>query len=157
MSRTIELNLLEFQPKLNLVKREGKVFIFDPIRNKYLVQTPEEVVRQLFLSYLLSSKGFPKNRIRTEKMLKVNDLTKRCDILVFDWDMQPYFLVECKSPNVPLTETSLRQVASYNLPLKVKYLVLTNGITNYCCELDYENGHWQFLESIPAFPNQPSK
>jgi hypothetical protein len=76
---------------------------------------------------------------------------------VFDWDMQPYLLVECKSPNVPLTEASLRQVASYNLPLKVKYLVLTNGITNYCCELDYENGQWQFLESIPAFPNQPSK
>jgi predicted type IV restriction endonuclease len=157
MSRTIELNLLEFQANLNLAKREGKVFIFDPIRNKYLVQTPEEVVRQLFLSYLLSSKGFPKNRVRTEKMLKVNELTKRCDILVFDWDMQPYFLVECKSPNVPLTEASLRQVASYNLPLKVKYLVLTNGITNYCCELDYENGQWQFLESIPAFPNQPSK
>jgi predicted type IV restriction endonuclease len=157
MGRTIELNLLEFQANLNLVKREGKVFIFDPIRNKYLVQTPEEIVRQLFLSYLLSSKGFPKNRVRTEKMLKVNELTKRCDILVFDWDMQPYFLVECKSPSVPLTEASLRQVASYNLPLKVKYLVLTNGITNYCCELDYENGQWQFLESIPAFPNQPSK
>ncbi|MBK8566271.1 MAG: type I restriction enzyme HsdR N-terminal domain-containing protein [Saprospiraceae bacterium] len=157
MSTTIELNLLGFQPHLNLKKQEGKVFIYDQIRKKFLVQTPEEVVRQLFLSYLLLEKKLSQNRIRTEKMLKVNELTKRCDILVFDWDMQPYLLVECKSPNVSLTEATLRQVASYNLPLRVKYLVLTNGMTSYCCELDYEGGQWQFLESIPTFPTQLSK
>lgn len=152
MATNISIDLLNHKDSLGLRKQAGKVFIHDPIRNKYLVQTPEEVVRQLFLQFLLVEKGFPKNRIRTEKMLKVNELTKRCDILVFDWDMSPFLLVECKSPNVPLTEATLRQVASYNLPLRVKYLALTNGTTNFCCELDYKSGQWQFLDSIPTFP-----
>lgn len=157
LAMLVEIDLLKYQPSLNLQKNEGQVFINDPIRKKYLVQTPEEVVRQLFLAYLLEEKAFPKNRIRTEKMLKVNELTKRCDILVYDWEMNPYLLVECKAPNIPLTEATLRQVASYNLPLRVSYLILTNGLSNYCCAMDYQAGQWQFLDSIPTFPTPASK
>jgi len=153
----VEIDLLKYQPNLNLQKQVGQVFIHDPIRKKYLVQTPEEVVRQLFLAYLLEERAFPKNRIRTEKVLKVNELTKRCDILVYDWEMNPFLLVECKSPNVPLSDATLRQIAAYNMPLKVSYLVLTNGLVNYCCAMDYKGGDWQFLSSIPTFPTPPSK
>ncbi len=153
----VEIDLLKYQPNLNLQKQAGQVFIHDPIRKKYLVQTPEEVVRQLFLAYLLEERAFPKNRIRTEKVLKVNELTKRCDILVYDWEMNPFLLVECKSPNVPLTDATLRQIAAYNMPLKVNYLILTNGLVNYCCAMDYIGGDWQFLGSIPTFPTPPSK
>jgi Type I restriction enzyme R protein N terminus (HSDR_N) len=153
----VEIDLLKYQPNLNLQKQSGQVFIHDPIRKKYLVQTPEEVVRQLFLAYLLEEKAFPKNRIRTEKVLKVNELTKRCDILVYDWGMNPFLLVECKSPNVPLSDATLRQIAAYNMPLKVSYLVLTNGLSNYCCAMDYIGGDWQFLGSIPTFPAAASK
>ncbi|MCU0346249.1 MAG: type I restriction enzyme HsdR N-terminal domain-containing protein, partial [Saprospiraceae bacterium] len=118
---------------------------------------PEEVVRQLFLAYLFDEKKYQKNRMRTEKMLKVNELTKRCDILVYDWDMNPFILVECKAPNIPVTDATLRQVAAYNLPLKVQYLVLTNGLVNYCCRMDYLAGDWEFLDSIPDFPAPASK
>lgn len=153
----VQIDLLKYQPELQLRKQEGKAFIYDPIRKKNLVQTPEEVVRQLFLTFLMLEKGYPKNRIRTEKMLKVNELTKRCDVLVYNWDMSPFLLVECKSPDVVITEATLRQVAAYNLPLRVKYLVLTNGLTNWCCELDYANTTWRFLDAIPNFPVQSSK
>ena len=152
----LTIDLLTYQPNLNLRKQEGQVLIHDQIRKKFLVQTPEEVVRQLFLFYLMEEKAFPKNRIRTEKMLKVNELNKRCDILVYDWDMAPYLLVECKSPKIEITEATLRQVAAYNLPLKVRYLVLTNGIETWCCELDFQQKTWQFLASIPNFPARRS-
>ena len=151
------IDLLKYQPSLNLRKQDGQALIYDPIRKKHLVQTPEEVVRQLFLAYLFNEKAFPKNRIRTEKVLKVNELTKRCDILVYDWEMLPHLLVECKAPNVPVTEATLRQIAAYNMPLRVKYLVLTNGLTTCCCEMDYVNATWQFVEAIPIFPAQSFK
>ncbi len=153
----VNVDLLKFQSKLNLRKQEGQTFIHDPIRKKHLVQTPEEVVRQLFLAFLLDEKNYPKNRLRTEKMLKVNELTKRCDILVFDWEMSPFMLVECKAPNVSISDATFRQIAAYNMPLRVQYLVLTNGPTTYCCQMDYEHGQWQFLDSIPIFPTQSSK
>ncbi|MCF8248077.1 MAG: type I restriction enzyme HsdR N-terminal domain-containing protein [Saprospiraceae bacterium] len=153
----LSIDLLKFQSSLELMKQDGQVFIFDPIRKKHLVQTPEEVVRQLFLAYLIQEKNYPKNRIRTEKELTVNELTKRCDILAYDWEMRPHLLVECKAPNVPITEATLRQVAAYNQPLRVKYLVLTNGLTNWCCELDYLNASWEFLSGIPDFPTPSSK
>jgi Type I restriction enzyme R protein N terminus (HSDR_N) len=152
----VNIDLLKFQPSLVIQKKEGQAHIYDPIRKKYLVQTPEEVVRQLFLAYLLQEKEFPKNRIRTEKMLKVNELTKRCDILVYGWEMQPYLLVECKAPNVPISDASFRQIAAYNMPLRVNYLLLTNGLTTYCCEMNYLTASWQFLENIPIFPSASS-
>ncbi len=153
----VAIDLLKFQPKLVLRKQDGLAYIYDPIRKKYLVQTPEEVVRQLFLAYLMEEKNYPKNRIRTEKMLKVNELTKRCDILSYDWEMNPHLLVECKAPNINITDATLRQVAAYNMPLRVKYLVLTNGLVNYCCQMDYINADWNFLDSIPIFPSSTSR
>lgn len=153
----LPIDFLKFQSQLNIRKQDGQVFIHDPIRKKYLVQTPEEVVRQLVLGYLMEERQFPKNRIRTEKVLKVNELTKRCDILVFDWGMQNFLLAECKAPSVRITEATFRQIASYNLPLRVAYLLVTNGIETYCCEMDYTGGNFKFIGEVPTFPGQSSR
>ena len=110
--------------------------IHDPIRRKYLVQTPEETVRQLTVQYLIEEKGYPQNRISVEKALKVNELTKRFDILVFERAMKPFLLVECKAPNIPISQDTFRQIAIYNMPLSVRFLMVTNGNDTYCCEMD---------------------
>lgn len=151
----IEIDFLAYQADLQLKREGGQLWIYDPIRKKYLVKTPEEVVRQLVLCYLMKEKNFPKNRIRVEKMLVVNELTKRCDILVYDWDMGNYLLVECKAPQVKLSQDTFRQIAAYNLPLRVQYLVVCNGLQTFCCKMDYEGeGAFKFLHEVPVFPAQ---
>ena len=151
MTKSLRLNLLKYQNDLLLKKKEGVVKVFDPIRNKYLVRGPEEIVRQLMIQYLIKEKKYNKNRMAVEKMLKVNGLSKRFDILVYDRNTQPFVLVECKAPAVPISEETFRQIAVYNLSLKVKYLLVTNGIDSYCCEMDYEKQSFEFLDEVPSF------
>ena len=93
----IEINFTDFRDSIRIKKEDQKTFIFDPIRKKYLVLAPEELVRQMVIQYLIEVKGFPKTRIRIEKGLKVNSLSKRCDILIYDQNMAPLLLVECKA------------------------------------------------------------
>ncbi len=137
--------------QLIVKKQDGKRWIFDQIRRKYLVLQPEEFVRQLVICYLLDEKNYNRNRIAIEKKLEINGMTKRCDILVFQQNMQPWLLVECKAPGVALDEATFRQAALYNMPLQVQYLMVTNGHTTYCCRMDYEKNDFEFLEEIPAF------
>ena len=106
---------------------------------------------ELVICYLLEEQNYNRNRIAIEKKLEVNGMTKRCDILVFQKDMQPWLLVECKAPGVALNEATFRQVALYNMPLHVQYLMVTNGHTTYCCRMDYEKNDFEFLDEIPAF------
>ena len=153
----IAIDFLKYQHRLTYKVEKGKRYIYDLIRKNYLVQTPEEVVRQLVLVYLLEEKGYSKNRLSVERGLKVNSRSKRFDILVFDEQMGTFLLVECKAPNVPVTQATFRQIASYNLPLKVRYLMVTNGIGTYCCEMDYSNGSFLFLNEVPAFPGISSQ
>lgn len=150
----IDIDFMVFSEKLKVKKTEDKVFLFDPIRKKYLVKAPEELVRQLVLQYLILEKNYNKNRIRTEKGLKVNDLSKRCDILIYDKKLAPFLLVEVKSPKVKITQQTFEQIARYNLPLRVQYLVVTNGFNTYCCEMDYDKKSFSFLSEIPcgSFP-----
>jgi len=147
-----ELNLLKYQSDLIFKKVEGKTCLFDPIRKKYLVVGPEEVVRQLMVQYLLQEKNYNPNRIAIEREIRVQVRRKRCDILVFKPDMSPFLLVECKAPEVPLTQAVARQIAVYNLTLKVDYLLITNGLANFCCKMDYENEDYEFINEIPDFP-----
>jgi hypothetical protein len=148
----IPINYLQFQHKLNFRQSGQQRLIHDPIRRKYLVQTPEETVRQLTVQYLMEAKGYPKNRISIEKMLTIHELTRRFDILVFEKEMQPLLLVECKAPAVRLSQATFRQIALYNLPINARYLLVTNGIDTYCCRMDYEAASFTFLEDVPAFP-----
>ncbi len=145
----IAINFTDYHKTIRLKKEGGKTLIFDPIRKKHLALAPEELVRQLVVQYLVLEKGFPKSLIGIEKGLKVNQLAKRCDILVYGHDTKPVLLAECKAPHVVVDEKTFEQIARYNLPLQVKYLLLTNGLTTYCCKMDYEQGRFYFLETIP--------
>ncbi len=145
----IPLDLTLFKPELRLKKEQGKVFVFDPIRNKWLVLLPEELVRQLLILYLIKEKGYSRNFIAVEKGLKVNELDKRFDLLVYNADTKPFMLVECKAPSVQITQDVFRQIAIYNMAFQVDFLLVTNGIQTYCCRMDYQEKSWEFLNDIP--------
>jgi hypothetical protein len=134
------------------IRKDGKrIQIFDPFRKKYLVLNPEEWVRQHFLNFLVTDKKYPASLIRIETGLKYNQLNKRADILVHDTNGNPYLMVECKAPSVKITQDAFDQVARYNMVFQVKYLVVTNGIHHFCCEMDYSSQTYCYLKEIPFF------
>ena len=147
----IEIDFLKFQGKLRLIKVGERTLVFDPIRKKEIVLTPEELLRQLVLTYMLEEKNCPPGLIRVEKGVKMNGMTKRADILVHDKNGDPWLLVECKSPKVAVTQDVFDQTARYNLALKVPFLAVTNGLATYCCSMDYVENSWQFLAEWPSF------
>jgi hypothetical protein len=145
----VKLNLPDFDYKLK--KADGKVWIFDVIRKKYLVLTPEEWVRQHFIHLLITEKKYPKSLIRVEGGLTYNQLPKRSDIVVFGRDGNPWMLVECKSYDVKLSEQTLRQASAYNLTLKAKFVAISNGLSLYCAEIDWANSATTMLTDLPEF------
>jgi len=147
----IKLNLPEYPLRIEQV--ENTTWIFDPIRKKKVQLTPEEWVRQNFLQYLIRDKDVPPSLVRVEMGFKLNKLTRRSDIVVYDRAARPVLIVECKSPEVPLNQKTFDQVARYNLILKVDYLVVTNGLKHYCCRMDYDNHTYRFMDTIPDYSN----
>jgi hypothetical protein len=143
------LNFLSFVDALQIKTQDQKRYIFDPIRKKWLVLQPEEFVRQLMVQYLLQEKGYNHNRIAIERGIKVNGLAKRCDILVFDQDFQPFILIECKAPEIPLSADVFHQMAVYNMQLHVPYLMMSNGTSSYIGKIDVENQQYTLLEDLP--------
>ncbi|OFY97914.1 MAG: restriction endonuclease subunit R [Bacteroidetes bacterium RIFCSPLOWO2_12_FULL_31_6] len=143
-----QLNL----PFYNIALKEenGNHFIFDDIRKKYLRLTPEEWVRQNFVKYLINEKKYPASLIVIEKGLKLNELTKRADVLIYK-NSSPILLVECKAPTVKISQNTFDQISRYNLTFKVPYLMVTNGMSHYCCQIDFENNSYHFLDDIPEF------
>jgi hypothetical protein len=144
--------------KLNLpaydfkYRTEGEMtLVLDVYRKRFVKLTPEEEVRQRFARYLVEEKGFPASLIMTEYSLKLNKLSRRCDILVHKPAGHPVLLVECKAPEVSISQASFDQVARYNLAFKVSYLIVTNGLKHYCCKLDFKTEKISFLPSIPAY------
>lgn len=144
-----KLNLPSYEFRLR--EELGKTLIFDPFRGKYLLLTPEENVRQHFARFLIEEKGFPSTRMMTEYSLSLNKMTKRCDIIVFDSKIEPVALVECKAPEVKISQKVFDQVARYNIVFKVSYLFVTNGLKHYCCKVDFEANKVVFLTDIPEF------
>ena len=132
-------------------ERENKKYIFDIIRKKYVLLTPEEWVRQNFIRYLLEEKGYIQSLVRVEMFFKLNRLSKRADIALFNRKGQPKVLVECKSHKVTISQVVFEQVARYNLSFKVDFLIVTNGLQHYCCKMDYEKKSYTFLKEIPGF------
>ncbi|WP_396196047.1 type I restriction enzyme HsdR N-terminal domain-containing protein [Flavobacterium sp.] len=130
---------------------ENNVAIFDEIRKKFILLTPEEWVRQHTLHYLIQDKNYPKSHINVEKLIKINTLNKRYDIVVFQPNGGIFLLIECKAPEVAISQQTFDQIARYNLTLKAKYLMLTNGINHYFCQMDFENEKYIFLKELPEY------
>ncbi|NDV42998.1 type I restriction enzyme HsdR N-terminal domain-containing protein [Flagellimonas sediminis] len=130
---------------------QNRQYIFDGIRKKFVVLQPEEWVRQHLVHFLIFTKNFPKSLINVEKQLTVNSLKKRYDIVVFNPDGSIFLLVECKAPEVKIDQNAFDQIARYNYELKASYLLVTNGLEHYCCEMDLEHEKYRFLEDIPDF------
>ncbi len=130
---------------------ENKVSIFDEIRKKFILLTPEEWVRQHVVQFLLQDKKYPKSYINVEKLIKINDLSKRYDVVVFQPNGEIFLLIECKAPEVPISQQTFDQIARYNLVLKAKYLMVTNGLNHYFCQMDFENEKYVFLKELPEY------
>ncbi|MGH2666268.1 type I restriction enzyme HsdR N-terminal domain-containing protein [Flavobacterium sp.] len=130
---------------------ENKVAVFDEIRKKFVILTPEEWVRQHVVQFLLLQKNYPKSYINVEKSIKVNGLTKRYDIVVFRPDGTLFLLIECKAPEVPISQKTFDQIARYNMVLESQYLMVTNGLNHYFCLMDFEKEQYQFLRDLPDF------
>ena len=144
-----KLNLPNSELKIKLVEETTQVF--DEVRKKYFKLTPEEWVRQNFIHYLNKEKNYPFGLMGVEKMVKYNSLKTRADILIYNREGMPSVIVECKAPNVEITQDAFNQIAKYNYKLRVKYLVVTNGLKHFCCDMDYENNKITFLEEIPEY------
>lgn len=131
--------------------KENKLYIFDRIRKKEFVLTEEEWVRQNFVSFLHQEKNYPLSLMAIEKQCKVNKLTKRTDILIFDGKGAPHIIVECKAPQVQISQETFDQIARYNMTLKAPYLIVTNGLQHFYCMMDHERSCYQFLKEIPEY------
>lgn len=146
----LELNLPTCQ--LKFADEGGRVTVWDQVRMKYVAFTPEENVRQHFVSYLISAKGYPATHLMNEVSLNLNGLSRRCDTVAYDRQLTPKVIVEYKAPTVQITKQVFDQISRYNLVLKVDYLIVSNGIRHYCVKMDYENGTYSFMTDMPSYP-----
>jgi len=125
--------------------------IFDPLRKKWLILTPEEWVRQNFISFLINHKGYKAGLMANEIAITLNGTTKRCDTVIYNTTLQPLAIIEYKEPKVPITQKVFEQIARYNIVMNVKYLIISNGLKHYCCEVDSLNHSYRFLSDIPEY------
>jgi len=144
-----QLNLPPFP--LQLSNKEGRQQIFDFLRRKYVTLTPEEWVRQHFVHFLVSQKGYPKALLANEVELKIGEKRLRCDTLLYNQHLRPRMIIEYKAPTVKLQQKTFDQISAYNLLLKVDYLVVSNGLSHYVCRMDYASHSYTFLEDIPDY------
>lgn len=144
---------LNFPPyQFRFKNSENKVAIFDEVRKKFIILTPEEWVRQHVVHYLMKEKNYPKSWVNVEKQIKINGLTKRYDVVVFNPDGSIFLLVECKAPEIKINQNTFDQIARYNMVIKAQYLMVTNGLEHYFCQMDYKNEKYHFLQELPQ-PN----
>lgn len=137
--------------KFKLKESDGKLFIFDDARKKYFVLTPEEWVRQNCLHYLRDTKGFPISLLAVEKGIKINNQNLRYDIVAYSKNAKPILLVECKAPEIKISQSTFDQIAAYNIKLDVPFLMVTNGIQHYCCISNSKEARYDFLKEVPEF------
>ena len=146
---TDNLNLPPFEPKIS--EQGGQLSIWDPIRKIWTPLTPEENVRQAFVSYLINYKGFPASHIANEQAIELNSMSRRCDSVIYDKAGAPKVIVEYKRPSVAITQKVFDQIARYNLVLHVDYLIVSNGLKHYCVKMEYPAGKYVFLQDIPDY------
>ena len=145
----LELNLPSFDKKV--IQKEGKPFIFDIIRRQYVALTPEEWVRQHFVHFLISEKGYPQSLMANEVQLKLNGMSRRCDTVAYDRTLKPRVIIEYKAPTVNITQQVFDQICRYNMVLQVDYLIVSNGLAHYCCKVDNTTHTYTFLKDIPSY------
>lgn len=144
-----ELNLPPFGVKIK--KTDSFLSVWDILRRKYVALTPEEWVRQHFINYLITEKGYPQSLITNEQQIMLNNTKKRCDSVVYNNELKPMVIVEYKAPDVKITQETFNQIVRYNMVLKVDYLIVSNGMEHYCCKIDYNNMSYSFLPEIPEY------
>lgn len=143
------LNLPQYPFRITL--REKQHFIFDELRKKHLVLTPEEWVRQHFIQYLILEKKFPKSLIQLEAGLNLNQRMQRTDIVVFNHSGDRIMVIECKAPHIQINQQVFDQAARYNSVHKARWLVVTNGLKHYYAQIDHINPGFSFLEELPEY------
>ena len=143
------LNLPQYEIKIG--EKDGKRTIFDFLRRKYVALTPEEWVRQHFVHYLIEHKGYPKGLLSNEVELHIGGKSLRCDSILYNKVAAPQMIIEYKAPTVSLTQRVFHQISAYNLLLRVDYLVVSNGLQHVCCQMDYANQTYHFLQEIPDY------
>lgn len=145
----IPLNLPSYP--LRIKEESSGTYIFDEIRKKFLLLTPEEWVRQHLVQFLILDKRYPRSLIKLEGGLKLNSLQKRSDILLFNNLGEKILLVECKAPSVKITQDTFDQIARYNFIHRVQWLLVSNGLQHFCCEIDFEKSSYRFVEELPEY------
>ncbi|HET8839052.1 MAG TPA: type I restriction enzyme HsdR N-terminal domain-containing protein [Flavobacteriaceae bacterium] len=145
------MQTLNFPPyRFRFKNSENNLAIFDVLRKKFVMLSPEEWVRQHAVHFLIEQKNFPKNLLNVEKVLRVNGLVKRYDIVAYHSDGSIRLLVECKAPHIKIDQSTFDQIARYNLSLNADFLMLTNGLQHFFCRLDYEHQNYIFLPDLPG-------
>ena len=131
--------------------RNNNIKIFDSIRKKFVSLTPEEYVRQHFTNWLINYLHYPMGLIANEVNISLNSTIKRCDTIVYSNTGDPMMIIEYKAPHISINQNVFDQIVRYNMVLKTKYLVVSNGMQHYCCIIDYENNSYQFIPHIPTY------
>jgi len=144
-----KLNLPLHDIKIKNINSE--IYVFDIIRKKNIILTPEEWVRQNCVKYLINEQKVSKELINIEKKIKINNLTKRYDIAVFKPNGDIFLLVECKSPNITINQETFNQISIYNSKINADFLMVTNGLFNYYCSIDYSNQCYKFVKDFPKY------
>jgi type I site-specific restriction-modification system R (restriction) subunit len=143
------LNLPPYPFKIS--DQNGQLTLFDEIRKKNIIITPEEWVRQHFVQYLIKQKNYPRSLIKLEGGMKLNGLQKRTDIVVFNTEGKRILMVECKAPSVNIDQKTFDQIARYNMVHQVQLLAVSNGLQHYYCHIDLDKRQYQFTAELPAY------
>ena len=144
-----KLNLPEYSFRIKTT--EGKSYIFDSLRKKYVRLTPEEWVRQNFVQFLIAEKNYSVSLITVEAAVKVNGNPQRADLVVFDRSGNPALVAEFKAPEIKISQQTFDQIVRYNMQLKVKFLIVSNGLDHFCCQINYAENSYLYLAEIPNF------
>ena len=148
----LSLPLLPLQTQLQYQEQaDGRRYLWDRWRQKYVLPQPEELVRQLLLLYLTQQRDYPTKRVAVERQLTINGLSRRFDALFYNAQFEPLLLIECKAPDVPLNSSVFEQIAHYNAALRLPYLLLSNGIDSYFLAWQSEQAQFQMLPALPDY------
>ncbi|MBP2692134.1 MAG: type I restriction enzyme HsdR N-terminal domain-containing protein [Muribaculaceae bacterium] len=144
------MNLPSFEYELSQ-REDGVTRIYDRLRKKFVALTPEEWVRQHFVNYLISERGYPGGLMANEVSLKLNSTARRCDTLVYSRTGKPVAVIEYKAPSIAVTQAVFDQIARYNSVIGAAYLMVSNGLSHYCCRYDEKSEGYVFLRDIPRY------
>ncbi len=143
----LNLPLYEFKFRF----KQNKHYLFDEVRKKYVLNTPEEWVRQNFIKYLVVEKKYPISLISIEYEIKINHLSKRCDAIIFDKTGDIKMILEFKAPTISINQHSFDQIVRYNTKLMAPFLIVSNGLKHYCCNINYEMNDYKYIKEIPSY------